>query len=532
MPAATGYDYGIRSGLVNKGIADSDIGYNKSNGMVTVKGQDFLKAGKNYNGTTFSTEQDFNNAWNDYQKSLQQPAQSTVTTNTGAYTGNQTAGYSPYNTKNPYDTQYNDLLKTLMNQAQNPTLIDVNQIYASPQYAAYQAQAQKGAHDAIRAAQESMGASGFGRSTALGERSQGIQNDANAYLNTQVIPMLMTQAQNERQQQLQNQFAMLDQLANQQGVYDNRFNTANNLAIQQGQLTGNYLNPEARQMIDQIIGLGEAWKTGDAQQRSQYSKEADQLRATLAAMGIDPSLFGANLSTEQRTANIGKAGVKTMEAQQFAYQQARDVIKDEQYKQQFDEDVRRFGLEFALKEAMQEHQISSDNAQLAISRMNAQTSRMNANWAQNENNPDNIYKNIQIEALKKELSGESKEMQGELEGLYNGLSQNQLSPVTASSEIDNRLRMGLITQQEATKMKSFIQKYVEGGSGGKPQVVDSKLLSMTPDDLLKAWETDPTGKSAGRAKFDWRSWIQDPRGYKSGTTYEMWKSQYGPSLGG
>lgn len=51
--------------------------------------------------------------------------------------------------------------------------------------------------------------------------------------------------------------------------------------------------------------------------------------------------------------------------QKMDYQKARDQIKDEQYKQQFDEDVRRFGIDTALKQAAQANQFANaaaDNA--------------------------------------------------------------------------------------------------------------------------------------------------------------------------
>jgi hypothetical protein len=312
MAVSTGYDYGIRKGLVDKGINNSDIDYNKSSGYVTIKGKDAIKAPKVYNGTSFTNEQDFNNDWNTYQKSLSQAAGQVSPGQVTPAQTTQNTSYNPYQTNNPYDSQYNDLLKTLMSQAQNPVQVDVNSIYASPQYAAYQAQAQRGAQQGIRAAQESMGAAGFGRSTALGERAQGIQNSANEYLNTQVLPQLIAAEQNARQQQLQNQFSVLDALMAQQGVYDNRYNNANNLAISQGQLTGNYLDHRASDIIGKILQDKQNYATADEATRKQLTADADAQRALLAAMGIDPSLFGANQTLEQAQANMSKAGVKTL----------------------------------------------------------------------------------------------------------------------------------------------------------------------------------------------------------------------------
>lgn len=329
MAATTGQDYGIRKGLVSKGVSNSDIGYDKNTGYVTVKGANAIKAPKNYMGTSYTSQQGFNDDWSSYQKSQQQPNLGAVgnvvygATNTAANTTPTqqptptTQTYNPYGTSNPYDTQVNDMIKMLMNQANNPQPVDVNAIYNSPQWASYQAQANKGAQQGIRAAQESMGSSGFGRSTALQERSQGIQNDANEYMNAQVLPQLMAQEQASRQQQLENQFGALDALLGQQTVGDNRFNSANNLAINKSGVTGSYLDPEASRLIDEITQLGESWKTGTAEQKTQYNQKANQNRALLSAMGIDPNLFGADKTTEERIANVGRAGVRTIQGQEM-----------------------------------------------------------------------------------------------------------------------------------------------------------------------------------------------------------------------
>jgi hypothetical protein len=312
-PITSGYTQSIRQNLIGQGVKDSDIGMNKSTGYVTVGGKDAIKAPKTYNGTSYTTKQGFTNDWNNYQKSLQQPA--AQVTQEVAQPTQPTPTYDPYKTNNPYDSQYNDLLKTLMDQAKNPAPVDANAIYNSPQWAAQQAQAQKGAQQSIRSSQESLGGAGFGRSTALGERAQGIQNDANEYLNTQVLPQLMAQESASRQQQFQNQFSTLDALMGQQNVYDNRFNSANNLAIDKGQLMGEYLPPEALQLIDQVYkakeGYGSAQNPGD---RQGFNTSANNARARLATMGIEnvDALFGSGVNLQNAQGNRDKAGIKTL----------------------------------------------------------------------------------------------------------------------------------------------------------------------------------------------------------------------------
>lgn len=323
MAITTDPTYQVRQGLVKKGVSPSDIGY--KNGYVTVSGQNFMQPSKVLNGVSYDSQQNFNNAWDSYQKAKTQPATSSYTPSASYAPTTATptvSQYNPYSTNNPYDTQYNDLLSSLLKQSQQPQQVSVGDVYNSPQYAAYQAQAQRDSQAATRAAQESMGASGFGRSTALAERAQGIQNDANNYLQTQVLPQLIAQQQNERQQQLQNQLAILGQLQSAQGTYDTRYNNAQDLALQKGQVTGNYVDPAISSLIGQILQQKQNYGSAtDAMGRQQASTNADSLRSQLAAMGVDPSLFGANQTLAQAQANMSNAGSPTLAAQQQQFNQ-------------------------------------------------------------------------------------------------------------------------------------------------------------------------------------------------------------------
>ncbi|MBX6361891.1 MAG: hypothetical protein IRZ03_17670 [Acidobacterium ailaaui] len=331
-----GYDLSIRQALRNKGIQDSQIGY--SNGYVTVNGQNFMKPGRAYQGTAFTTQSDFDNAWNAYSNALKSTTQSPVSSptigsairsvsNAAATPSYSSPSYSattynPYNTNNPYDKQYSELISSLLNQVKNQQPVNVNDIYNSPQYAAYQAQAQKQAQAATRAAQEAFGASGFGRSSDLANTVQDYQNQANEYLSTQVLPQLIAQAENERQQQLQNQISLLNELQQAQSVYDTRYNNAQDLAIRQGELTGNYVNPAAYSLINQILQEKQNYAAATTPEaRQQANANANALRSQLAALGVDPSLFGANQTLAQAQANISRAGTPTLAAQNQQFNQ-------------------------------------------------------------------------------------------------------------------------------------------------------------------------------------------------------------------
>lgn len=464
MAATTGYDYGIRNGLVQKGVDNNDIGYNSKTGYVTVKGADTIKAPKVYNGTSFTKEQDFNNEWNNYQKSLTQTAQNTQPAQSNAYSQ---SAYNPYQTNNPYDSQTNDLLKSLMSQAQNPVQVDVNSIYASPQYAAYAANAQRGAQQGIRSAQESLGGAGFGRSTALAERAQGIQNDANEYLNTQVLPQLMAAEQNARQQQLQNQFSALDALLGQQGVYDNRFNNANNLAISKGQLTGSYMDPNVSDVIGRILQDKQNYATAtDEAGRTSAREGANANRSILAAMGIDPSLFGADQTLQQAQSNMSKAGVKTLggraqDLNETIDQREADIsaearVLDNAYKQADITGVigSVLGQLYGLPANTPTQAAMESNRNYALDKRQVESSIANAgadNSRQSEND--------RVSRLEKIWQATGKAPAGlESYGVYPGdpyVSGSSSTKEPSSTEIRNTLEAGLASMTDAERKDAF-----------------------------------------------------------------------------
>ncbi|KKO51162.1 hypothetical protein [Paenibacillus sp. DMB20] len=399
--AATAYNKSIRQALNKQGIDNSQIGY--KNGYVTVNGNNFMKADKNYNGAAFTNQQNFTNAWNAYSRASQPkvPTATPTTTTPRVPTapagsvpirsGLQSAGYNPssigYNKTNntvtlnnqpfmvpsanvqgttygnqqtfnnalsnyrigdltnrivnntnlptnQYTSQIDDTIRQLMDFAKNQQQIDP---YSTHQYASYKAQADRRANEGIRSAQEAMGSSGFGRSLALGERAQDVQNQETAYLETQVIPQIIAAEQARQQQQYDNLFSVLNPLMSQQGYADTRAqnelqNVYNALgAVQQEQqrgydnaradaaLTGNYMTPEAQQAINALLGLKQQAETKGItkDQRTALSKQADVIRNELSMMGIDASQFGANVN--YNTASKVNPG-RTLQGQQLDLQ--------------------------------------------------------------------------------------------------------------------------------------------------------------------------------------------------------------------
>jgi hypothetical protein len=300
-------DIQIRPELIKAGYSDADVGYDPTRKMTTLRGQDFLGAGNftNVARSTFTDRQNFDSALKKFRQGIQ------PSTQLGATGVNGITGAQP--TSTPADQRYTDLVNMLYQQAQAPQQVDPNAIYGSPQYAAAQAQAQRGAQQGIRSAQEALGSAGFGRSTALGESAQREQNIANEYLQTQVLPQLMAQEEARRQQQTQEQFRVLDALTRER-------ESARQFGLQEAGLTGKLYGEQeraAQPLLDQLTSLGEAWQRGTPEQKATYSQQADDIRAQLTQMGIDPSLYAPGLTTGERRTAGQELGTPTLGAQQL-----------------------------------------------------------------------------------------------------------------------------------------------------------------------------------------------------------------------
>lgn len=120
---------------------------------------------------------------------------------------------------NPLDGQVFGLINELRHRINNPTVVDPR---STPEYAAGKAAIDRQVADNIRMAQESLGASGFARSTNLLERAQTIADAGTEYLETQLVPQIAQQLYQRDQQGLMNSMAILDALMQQQGMLDER----------------------------------------------------------------------------------------------------------------------------------------------------------------------------------------------------------------------------------------------------------------------------------------------------------------------
>lgn len=94
-----------------------------------------------------------------------------------------------------------------------------------------------------------------------------------------------------------------------------------NQAINQGQLTGTYFNPQAQGIANDIIGLKQQAEAEGitADERNALSSQANALRSQLTNMGYDSSQFGADVNSSVAQGNVSGLGQKTLG------QQAQDI---------------------------------------------------------------------------------------------------------------------------------------------------------------------------------------------------------------
>lgn len=212
----------------------------------------------------------------------------------------------------------------------------------------------------------------------------------------------LTDIQNQLQGNLSNirtqaDQALLDDLRRSQDIARQQQQQSFENSITEANLTGQYLPSGARSAIDNIQRLKQLAETPgiSADQRTALSREADRYRSQLSSLGVNADLFGANVNAAQSGQNIGRAGIRTLAGQaqdysqqadtrnfefqqeQFSYQQARDKIADQRYKQEFDEDIRRFGLDYALNRQVQLGQLSQADARIALERQQLGNSQYN-----------------------------------------------------------------------------------------------------------------------------------------------------------
>lgn len=438
---------GIRGQLNNMGVGNERIGFDKNTGYVTIDGQNAIRSGNVQNGTAYANPNDITQQYNTF--------------NTGQQVQSaEQAFLAPQQTANPYDQQVADLLANLTNMTNNQTPVDP---YSSPQYAAAQAQVARGAQQAQRQSQEALGGTGLARSSIVTDRAQAIQNDANNYLQTQLVPGIVQQLQAERQNQVSGIYNLLNALSGQQSLVDERTRG------EQDRLAN---------VLDYLTG-------------KQTRQEDVAYRTTRDAV--------EDMRYEE----------------QVAYQKARDEITDERWKLDFDEDVRRFGLNYALQQ-QQERRMAADAAAgnaLARERFDYDKERDAKLDAQKEAERNG---GLTPEARKEEASE-----------MAMALRAGDISPEAALRQIDDDLAVGIYSPSDAEFLKAQVERIAPSVAGSAvPTPEQVKESGQVKSDK----ELDAEAKSKGYPTVDYRTWYKSANGRLAGNDFETWRRLYGPRI--
>lgn len=353
----------------NNGYDNSKIGYNQDSGYVTYDNQPFMKPQMNVNGTTYTDQSTFDNALNQYkQNSANTAAAYNTTPQPAAQPANQ--GYT-----NPYTQQITDIMSRI-NAASQSQPVDV---YSTPQYAAAQAQAQRGANESIRAGQEMFGNDRMARSSDALQFGQNAQNKANEYLNLQLVPQIQAQLQAQKQQELQNQQAQFNNYFNLSNQADSQYNSDRNFnAGRQDAATAAtaYYTPDANTISSvrkQMEANSAAYADASPEQQKQLHEANLQLAASIG--GNDTTGNGDYAYGPMRTIQGQQLDYNQQKDQRdFQYQTVQDAIKNGMSQQQIDNQAQQFAQRLGFDYDNMNANDKQAWAQIAISQQNADTS--------------------------------------------------------------------------------------------------------------------------------------------------------------
>lgn len=340
--ATAGYTYGIRNALQQKGVNNNRIGYNSKTGSVTIDGKDFIKPGTVSNGVANTTQYGFKQAWNSFsnpaqnatltaaQNAAKAAQQAAAKQATPAPVAAPTTAYSPVT---PQQSTLDAIQKAVQNQSQyqfkgpdQPFTYDQT---TDPAYQAQLAEAKRQVAIQQLDTNAMLRGNGQGKSSYSESVAAQSANNALAGIANNLVPQLM-QAAYQRYNDTANRDLQIQQ-ANYNVGQDTVSNLGNQYTYQnqeyfqnpiaEASITGNYLPQGAKQAIQDLLNLkGQAEAKGVTKdQRTDYSKQADQIRTYLKSIGIDPTQYGSNV-TQKSAAARQNEGIRTLQGQQLDLQ--------------------------------------------------------------------------------------------------------------------------------------------------------------------------------------------------------------------
>ncbi|MMZ64201.1 hypothetical protein D1872_265060 [compost metagenome] len=158
---------------------------------------------------------------------------------------------------------------------------------------------------------------------------------------------------------------------------------------------------------------------------------------------------------------------QTFQAQQFAYQKARDAITDQQWKMKFDQDVQQFGMTYALQSLQEQNQVAYRQATLAL-----QADDNDRQWA------DLDYRQSNPSGAKGGLT--ANQVLESMKGLYS-------VPVYGKNADGDSVKEGTKITTDTTQRQQMFQNVVDAGLSDAEtrQVLSSLGMSKKEIDDFK-----------------------------------------------
>ncbi len=456
------YTMGIRKALNERNISNERIGFDVPTQYVTIDGQKAIKAYKNQNDTAYTSPTQFGADYGAYDAASKQKTAETNFLNPEPYV-------------NPIDQRVQDVLAQITQRTTNPVSVDP---YGTPQFTAAQAQVQQGADQGIRSAQESLGGSGLARSSIVTDRAQRIQNDANQYLQTQLVPQIQQQLQAEEERKTQGLMSLLTALSGQQGLYDTR--------------NENSLN-RSGDILDYF--------TNRSDKAQEYATNLDETNYQRGQDSIENSRYTDEFAYKKEQDKLAQTNLQ----EEKKFRAERASVGDQQWFQEYN----RAGEQFAASQGLQWANLNQRQQEFVADQAQRQLDREAAN---DPNSLDNRYKQAQIDNLNGKTEQPTPIDEYDLLQVETLAKQAGINPAKAKPEEIKMFVAGLKTQQgwsteEAKAVESYLtnKKPVSTPSSGTGS--GNFLFSTeSPSERLK--DTGDLIKSIpGTLKDNYNYWI-------------------------
>lgn len=151
----------------------------------------------------------------------------------------------------------------------------------------------------------------------------------------------------------------------QLGLQQDQFNK--DFGLREGQLTGNYVNADTKNLFDQIIAAKQGFN-GDQNnpQNIAAMAQANSARDQLSRMGVNADkLFGSNVTLQDALKNFGSLGQTTLDKQRLDSQNGQWQNEfDFKTKTQWPEQVRQYDQNYNLDDWYKRASITNDQSRI------------------------------------------------------------------------------------------------------------------------------------------------------------------------